>query len=599
MANTNINLIGLDFDTLKSNLKTWFKNRTQFKDIDFEGSNMNELIELLAYNTYLNGFYTNMIGAEMYLDSAQLRDSIVSRAKELNYTPRSFNSAQATIQVNVTPNSPVVSVVMPEGTTFTSKVGSNTFTFSTEQSKILSSNGTVFSANVDIFEGALVKESFVVNYANTQQRFVLSNPTIDIKTIDITVYEDAGTTPLTYTATDVLFDVTNLSQVFFVQAAENQQYEVVFGDGVFGRRPKDGATVVVNYLASSGELPNGASVFTPDGTIDGQSNIAIITSLNAAGGAVNESIESIRFTAPRYYQTQGRAITASDYEVLLRAQFPEIQAISVYGGEDHVPVTYGKVFISVAIVGVDSAPQVNKDRYAAFLKNRTPLGIDSLFVDPDFMSIEVTSNVTYNMNATTKLSNDIQTLVAAAVSTYNNTFLKDFKTTMRGSQLIAAIDNADLSIISNETSFKVIRELIPTTGSLVSISFSYGIPLRLFQGIHTQTNAITYGETLISTAFTYKGNRSVFVDHVDPDQTTGTIWIGSFQNNLINIVTSVGTINYLTGEINIGNVTIDAFEGNSLRFFARPLNTDISSTRSTILSINDTDVIVKVQGKAQ
>lgn len=592
MANTNIALIGLDFNTLKANLKNWYKNNTQFKDIDFEGSNIAELIELLAYNTYLNGYYTNMIGAEMFLDSAQLRDSVVSHAKELNYIPRSFNSARAETQITITPSNTATSVVMGEGTTFTSKVGSNTFTFSTQDTTILqTTNGVSFSANVFLYEGAPVTESFITNYANTQQRFVLSNATVDTNTIKVSVYEDSGTVNLSYLLTDVLFGVDNTSQIFFIQAAENQQYEIIFGDGIFGRQPKDGSTVVVSYLASSGELPNGSNLFTPDGSIDGWSNITVTTIAAASGGAVNESIESIRFKAPRFYQTQGRATTDSDYEVLLKSQFPEIQAISVYGGEQVSPPVYGKVFISVDIFGADGSPQVSKDKFLSFLKGRTPLGIDSVFVDPDFMGIDVTTTVKYNKNATTRLTSDIQTLVAGSISNYNLEFLQQFKATLRGSQFIAAIDAADPSIVSNDTQLKLIRTIIPTTSSIISISESFNQPLIQRVALNVGTDQVNYGGTITSSAFKYNAVRSIFFD-----DGLGNIWVGSFSGDSISPVVKIGSIDYDTGLLNVNNIIIDDFEGNGIKFYAVPLTDDLTSLHNTILSIADEDVHITVMG---
>lgn len=592
MANTTVNLIGLDFDTIKNNLKTYLRNNTQFKDIDFEGSNISQLIELLAYNTYLNGFYANMIGAEMFMDSATQRDAVVSRSKELNYTPRSFNSASATLAVTVTPASPVATVVIPEGTPFTSKVGSNTYTFSTEQSFILTTmNGTTFSANVEVFEGFPVTESYTVNYANTSQRFVMSNPTIDTETIDVLIYEDGGSTPLEYTKTAELFGLDDQSKIYFVQAAESGQYEILFGDGVFGRRPKDGAIVVVNYLAASGEQPNGASLFTADGSIDGHTNISITTLANASGGAVAEDIESIRFLAPRYYQTQGRAVTESDYEVLLRNHFPEIQAISVYGGEDHVPPVYGKVFISVDIQDADGAPQVKKDEYGAFLKERTPLGINTQFVDPDFMGVEVTTTVTYNTNTTTKLTSDIQALAHAAISQYNIDNLEDFKSTMRGSQLVAAIDGSDQSILSNDTTFQIVRTTVPTTGEIVSFTYDFGQALAGGAAYVVDATQVNYGDCLFSSAFLFNGVRSVLIDDM-----LGNVWVGSYSGSGITPITRVGTISYATGIVAIHNITIDSYEGAGIKVFVKPATRDISSSRNTILSIADEDVHITIVG---
>ena len=348
MANTSIDLVGLDFNSIKTNLKTYLKNNTAFKDVDFEGSNISVLIDLLSYNTYLNSFYTNMVASEMFLDTAALRDSVVSHAKALNYTPRSFVSASANVTISISPTSSTNSVVIPKGTSFTSRVGSNTFTFTTNENLVLSNpNNNVFTSNLTIYEGSYLTDSFVMNYSNSSQRFVISNPTVDTSSISVTVIEDNGDNNINYSKATSLIGMTSVSNNYFIEAAENQQYEIKFGDNVFGRKPKDGSVIVAEYRTSSGELPNGASTFSNDGNIDGHSNVSVSTVSNASGGALNEPIESIRYNAPRAFQTQNRAVTASDYETILKSNFSDIQSISAYGGESLVPPQFGKVFISL------------------------------------------------------------------------------------------------------------------------------------------------------------------------------------------------------------------------------------------------------------
>ncbi|NDB29851.1 hypothetical protein EB151_09925, partial [archaeon] len=329
MANTSIDLVGLDFNSIKTNLKTYLKNNTAFKDVDFEGSNISVLIDLLSYNTYLNSFYTNMVASEMFLDTAALRDSVVSHAKALNYTPRSFVSASANVTISISPTSSTNSVVIPKGTSFTSRVGSNTFTFTTNENLVLSNpNNNVFTSNLTIYEGSYLTDSFVMNYSNSSQRFVISNPTVDTSSISVTVIEDNGDNSINYSKATSLIGMTSVSNNYFIEAAENQQYEIKFGDNVFGRKPKDGSVIVAEYRTSSGELPNGASTFSNDGNIDGHSNVSVSTVSNASGGALNEPIESIRYNAPRAFQTQNRAVTASDYETILKSNFSDIQSIS-------------------------------------------------------------------------------------------------------------------------------------------------------------------------------------------------------------------------------------------------------------------------------
>lgn len=595
MANTSIDLVGLDFTDLKNNLKSFLKTNTQFKDVDFEGSNMNVLLDLLAYNTYLNGFYTNMVASEMFLDTAQLRDSVVSHAKELNYIPRSFNSAKATITVDITPSTSVSSVVVPKYTSFTSRVGANTYSFTTEEALVLTtSNSGVYSTTLDVYEGIVTSETFVVNQSNTSQRFVLSNPTIDTSSIVMTVYEDGGQTELAYTKATQLFGITDTSRVFFVQAAENQQYEVVFGDGIYGRKPKDGAAVVVKYRVSSGELPNGASAFVADGPIDGHATIAVTTDAVATGGAVSETVNSIRFNAPRSFQAQDRAVTTSDYETLLIGQFSDIQALSVYGGEEANPPQYGKVFVSVDVADADGAPASRKKAYSDFIKDKTPLTINVEFVDPDFMYVKVVSDVEYNVNNTTKTVADIRTAVQAAISSHNNTYLSKFKTNLYLSTLMGDINAADSSIINNDTSVYLVKRYTPPLNTNHSFVITTDNQLRTESGKKLVVGEPHFGHTLTSTSFTYQNTKAILVD-----DTLGNVYAAAEQDGTIQILGAVGSLDYTTGRMVIDSFNVSAYEGNYIEFFFQTASNNIACVKNTIMAIDFNDVIVNVTGIKQ
>ena len=587
-ANTSIDLVGLDFATLKSNLKNFLKTNTQFKDVDFEGSNINVLLNLLAYNTYLNAYYTNMVASEMFLDTAQLRDSVVSHAKELNYIPRSFNSAKANITVDVTPSTSVLSVVVPQYTSFTSRVGSNTYTFSTDETYVISeSNNGVFSLTADVFEGSLVTESFIVNRANTAQQFLISNRTVDIASIAVTVYEDSGDTELTYTRSDDLFNISETSQVFFLQGAQNSQYEIVFGDDVFGRRPKDGAVVVAKYRATSGELPNGARIFAVDGPIDGHSNISITTVSAAVGGAIYESVDSIKYNAPRAFQAQSRAVTENDYEVLLANKFPDIQSISAYGGETVDPPAYGKVFVSVDVKNTDGTPVARMRDFYNFIKTKTPVSIDVEFVNPEFSYLKINSTVTYNGGVTRKTSADIKSLAQAAISNYNNTTLEKFKATMFFSGLTTAIDQSDTSILSNDTSVFLVKRVIPETLVEQRIVTVAGNQIQNEPALKIDVDEPHYGHGMYSSAFVYNDTRCILVD-----DTLGNVFIAASEVGSITIIKNVGTISYDTGRVVLPSFTITSYEGNYIEFVFRTLSKNISGSQNTILKIDPLDVVV-------
>ena len=591
MANTNFELVGLDFASIKSNLKSYLKNNTQFKDLDYEGSNINVLLDVMAYNTYLNAFYTNMVASEMFLDSAQLRDSIVSHAKELNYTPRSFTSSKAGLSVTITPNTAVSSVVVPKYTSFTSRVGSNTYSFSTGEAVVVTSDATgKFVLSTDVYEGIVTTDTFVMS-GQSKQRFVLSSPTVDVLSIDVTVYEDSGQTLLTYTRATKLLGVTDTTKVFFVQAAENQQYEIVFGDGVFGRRPKAGSTIVVRYRSCAGELPNGASLFVPDGLIDGHANIAVTTTSAAVGGAVAETMDSIKFNAPRAFQAQDRAVTASDYETLLSANFSDIQAISVYGGEDMNPPRYGRVIISVDVAGAEGAPLSRKQTFYEFIKDRSPLTIQPEFVDPDFLYVHVSTDVSYNINTTTKTTTDIASAVRAAISSYNTTNLNKFKTTLYYSAMCAQIDHADASVIGNDTTVTIAKRIYPTVGVKFQSVVDTHNALSIESPLEMSGGSIHYGHTLTSTYITYQGNQAIIIDDAQ-----GNILAATTSGSTVVATQKIGTIDYETGRLSFTNAVFDSYDGSYIELYLIPRAKNITAKQNTIIVVNDEDVTVNVAG---
>jgi hypothetical protein len=365
----------------------------------------------------------------------------------------------------------------------------------------------------------------------------------------------------------------------------------VFGDNVFGKKPKDGSTAVVKYRASSGELPNGASVFVVDGAIDGHTNITTTTVTSASGGAVSETTESIRYNAPRSFQAQDRAVTASDYETLLTNRFSDIQAISVYGGEDANPPQFGKVYISVDVFNADGAPQSRKDAYQAYIKDKTPLTIGVVFIDPVFMYAKVESSVVFNINNTTKSSLDIKTLVQAAISSYSLNQLEDFKKTLYYSALTKDIDAADASIIGNDTVVYLANRIVPNTNT------DYSFVVETYNELSTETGPLLnvaethYGHTLTSTLFTYNGLQSLLVD-----DTKGNVYIAAQQGDYINPSIKVGTLDYTTGKLQVLDFNISSFEGNYIELIFTPKSKNIKGFKNVMLAIDPIDVIVNVTG---
>lgn len=586
MANNtpSISLTSLDFDTIKSTFKTYLQSQERFADYNFDGSNMSVLLDLLGRNTFQNAFYLNMLGNEMWMDSALLRDSVVSHAKDLNYTPKSFKSAEAIVDITITSNdTDKRSIVIPKGSTFSSNFGTKSYTFTTGDISLLTdytiSNGTIsfLGSSITLYEGYYVSDAFVYNSTSTS--FTLSNKNIDSSSITVTVIEDGGASVTTFARAISLFDLNSSSKVFFIQGANNGSYEIIFGDGVSGRKPKDNSTIIVEYRICNGELPNGCNAFISDGTIDGESKITVRTIASATAGAVSESIESIKFNAPKHFAAQERAVTTEDYETLLKIKFPEINAVTAFGGEDLDPPQFGKVYVAVDLNELDGLPEAKKIEYYRYLKPRSPVSIDPVFVDPEYTYLSVYSDIKYDITATGLTVNDIKTIVISAILDYASTYLNDFNKTFRYSKLAKDIDNSQTSILSNETIIKVIKIVTPDIGTAKTFDVKFDIPLL-------ESSVDDYGYTLTSTEFVYEGQKAILKDK------KGIVSVVSSLTGLL--IDDIGTINYSTGLIQISGLKIESYSGSGIKLEVVPSNKDISTINNVILNITQEDIHITV-----
>lgn len=587
MANSGITLTSLDFADYKAQLRAFLQSQSQFKDYNFDASNLSVILDLLSYNTYLNAYYMNMIGSEMFLDTAQLRDSVVLRAKELNYIPRSFKSSFATVNLKIAnvPYNPVL-LTIPAGTSFTGKAGSNSYTFSTRTNLVIAANtdGAFYASNVELYEGTQVTDTFTIlpSAATDAYQYTLSNPTIDTTSLKVVSIENNGANVVPYVQSTTLLDLKETSPVYFLQGADNGKYQIIFGDNVVGRRPPDGSAVIATYQATSGQLPNGISIFSADSQIGGSSNITVTTVSAAQGGDISETIDSIRYNAPRYYATQERAVTTADYETLLTVTYPEIEAISVYGGEDLDPPQYGKVFISMKLFDFDAVPASNITKYTNFLAGRAPLTIEPRFVEPDYMYASVSTTVKYNVNQTPLQPSDIAAYVTSAIQNYTQTNLNDFKATLYYSKLVADIDAAHPSIISNQTDYRMMKKLVPSTTSTrnYTISFNNALDNNLppFSPDHVsadthavQSSKFYYNGLVVNIEDDGNGNLRIVEEKADGQHST--------------VVSSgVGYVDYSTGTVTLLNFTTPEFFGDSIRFYGKlPDNVKDSSTVQNVI----------------
>ena len=591
-ANSGIAIAELDFDTVKTNLKTFLEGQAQFQDYDFAGSNLNVLLDVLAYNTYYNNFYLNMLASEMFLDTALIRDSIISHAKELNYLPRSSRGSEATINIEITPSDTPASINIPKGTEFTTVVESNTYTFATTESHIITAdvNGDYIANNIIIREGDAIEEFFAVT-SNTSQRFVLSNKDIDTRSITVKVREsNTSITNTTYSYATSLFGLGANSAIFFLQPAEKEKYEVVFGNDIAGKRPVSGNLVEVYYQVCNREESNQASAFSSASSIQGYSNVAITTVSRARGGAAPESIADIKFNAPRNVQVQERAVTKNDYKILLQQRFPEIEAITVFGGEDQDPPQYGRVVVSVDLENADGIPNITKQQYKEFIDQRTPVSIESVIIDPEFSYIEVSSHIHYNVNSTNATPSDIKSSVLSSIETFANNTLQDFEKTLRYSKLVSAIDDADSSILSNETNVRIYKNFIPTLNTATDAVLNYQNKLKQGPKLNTTTRVSTYVAAIQSEAFTFGSSPGFFIDNGD-----GLLQIVTSIGDAFSILDpDVGTVDYNTGKVTIKAAVIAAYTGSGIKVYARPYEQEIAAKLNTILRLESVDATLTI-----
>jgi hypothetical protein len=594
-ANNSISLVNLDFDTFKEQLKTYLRGQAQFSDYDFDGSNISVLLDILSYNTHLNAFYLNMVASEMFLDSAQLRNSVISIAKSLNYTPRSTKSAKAILNLQFA-QSGLSSFTIPKFTRFSGKNSRGTFQFSTNDALILYPTGGFFTVqDLNIFEGVVTNQTFVVNYAIERQRFILSNNLIDTDSIEVSVTEDVNSNPVIYKRTNSLLDVQSTSNIYFVQATEDTRYEIVFGDGVFGNIPKDGSIVTVTYRITSATDGNDCVNFNLNDNLGslngfGSSILPIITVVAPSfGGADAETIEEIRYRAPKAFQTQDRAITVSDFTTIVTQEYQNIKNVHVYGGEEVVDAPrFGSVYIVPITFTGELISEEEKLDIETFLKRKTTIGVTPIVINPDFLFVDVTTTVRYNPNETILTANDIASLVKDAIQNFNIEQLTDFNVELNFSKLTTAINDADDSIVGNQTELTLKKIFVPDIG------------INSFPAIDFR-NAIIPG-TILSSTFLSLGRLYQYTD-LNPNLNTFEVSFNGERTNIRNTTTNLyiaditrpetvtysiaGTIDYSNGRITVDPIVVNDFINSSgIELKAKPLNTDITSRLNDIININ-------------
>lgn len=584
--NKKIQTTELGFDEIKQSLKTFLSGQAEFSDYNFEGSGMAILLDVLAYNTHYNSLYLNLALNEAFLDTASKRASVVSKAKELGYVPRSAVCATARVTVTIIDdniNSPEY-IEIPAYSIFNSSIDGVNYTFYTTQSYIAykDSNQYVFN-DVILREGKL----YQYNYEYTAGgKFVVPNTNVDTTTIQVSIQESIGSAETEiFVNSNNIIDVDGTSKVYFIKENYDGFYEIEFGNGDLGKQLDEGNYITVRYLISSLDEPNGISQFSYEAFN------AFVTTIDAAyGGSGPEDVESIRWNAPRFYTTQNRCVTPADYRNIIKSLY-NVKDVNVWGGETMSPPQYGKAFISVV---PNNAPVLTDDEKDYILKEilepRKSLSITPEFIDPTYIDVELDVKFYYDPNMTTRSSGDLSTIVLQTIEDYNEKYLSTFSGIFRYSRLISAIDNSEASITSNFMTVKLHRELTPIYGIDASIDASYVVELG-----NAIKNSRTFEEAVLSSGFYISGNNNLCFIEDNPPAFGNIGTMRMFYRDGTNAkvyLRDVGTIDYAKGIIRINNITITALYTNEFKLVIVPAVNDVESNKNQFVQIPSNKVTI-------
>jgi hypothetical protein len=584
-----LNISELDFDTIKNNLKDYFGSQSEFSDHDFGGSAISVMLDVLAYNTYYNAYYVNMLASESFFDSAQLRDSVVSKASMLGYTPQSTTGAKANVQITVSPDDAPATVTVDKFTQFTSTVNGTSYVFCTSgSSTIVANSGAYVATGVELTQGVPLTFRYTANTANTDQKFLLPNANTDTDTLTVTIQESASDTNVSaYSEATDITTINSTSNIYFLSESTEGQFRVQFGDGVLGRKPVTGKIVLLEALISEGGEVNGANVFSASGTVGGYS-ATVVTSNAAAGGSDKETIESIKFNAPKTYETQNRAVTTDDYKKIVEGNVSGLDSVSVWGGQDNDTPAYGKVFISAKPTGATSLSTSQIGLIKAAVTSYNMVSVTPEVVDPDIIDLIFTTTVKYDSRLTSLASGAVAELVIDTIQDYKTNNLLKFGAAFRYSTLSTLIDSTETSVISNLTTLTAKKGLEPSITANNAYDISFNNPI--FNPSATYEGAVTSSEFAFTDA-TGEARTSCFMDDLDG---TLRIFFLSGSDKVI-LSNTAGTVAYSNGFISISSFKPDSFLGATLDFTITPAQNDLTPIRNQIFEIANTNISITMQ----
>jgi len=582
---TNLNVTELDFDQIKKNLKNYLRTQSEFNDYDFEGSGLSVLLDVLAYNTHYNAIAAHYSLNEAFLDSAQIRGNVVTRAKLLGYTPRSRLAPRARVNLLVNVANEIGAVpatlTLPRGTKLTTNVDGEEYQFVVISNQTATKvNNTFNFTNVQIVEGSYKTIKFRVDNDIENQKFQIPDDDVDTSTLRVRVQQNTDSQGFDiYELFESLLNIDSTSQIYNLQENSNGYFEIYFGDGILGKKPSDNNIVTLDYVYTQGEDSNGARSFEMVDNIGGFSDITVTTVLAASGGVEKETLESIRYNAPLTYTAQNRAVTADDYRAIIQKQFPNISSISAWGGENAEPPDYGKVFISIKPIASEFLTQEEKNFIVDdILKGKNVVSITPVIVDPNFTYLELDVFFKYNPNLTDRTEVDLLSVVRDTISDYDFNNLNKFDGVFRHSQLLRAIDNADPSIQNSNVRPYMFKIITPSNNSDNDFTLTYSA--QFYQ------SSLTERRILSSTAFKINGIDHFFGDaYIDSTTRNRRIYVYKIVNSQeVVVIADCGRLYPDTGIVELRNFRPDTTD--QIRITIIPNSLDIAPKRNQLISID-------------
>lgn len=578
----------LDFDQIRTSIKDYLRANSTFSDFDFEGSNFSILIDVLAYNSYLTAYNTNMVANEAFLDSATVRENIVSLARNIGFVPLSRRASKANVSFIATGlNDSITTLTLKSGIVCTGSLDNTSYIFSIpEDITVGVSNGEAVFSEIDIYEGTYLTKSFTVDNSQPNQKYIIPNPYVDTSTIRVNVNNNG--TNEQYVAVDNIVGINSTSQIFLIQEISDEKYELFFGDGIFGKEVSNGSVITASYIVTNGPAGNGASNFTFSGVLNDNNDAIvsasvgfIITNVPAQNGDNIQSAESVRYYAPRMYASQYRAVTAGDYEALLPTIYPNIESVTAYGGEELIPPQYGKVFIAAKPKNSDYLSEATKDSILNSLKKYSVAGIKPEFVDVNVVYVELDSTVYYNASYIGSAS-DLQSQITKSLTTFSNsTDLNKFGGRFKYSKALRIIDATNTSVTSNITKVKIRRNI----GTILNS------PTNYFVCFENRFHVDQEGYNIRSSGFYVQSipNLVYISDSPNSDMKTGRLFLFSLNGDEIVIQSNnIGTVDYVNGILNIDNINVSSTvkPNNIIQVEATPYSNDIIAKKSIYLKLD-------------